>query len=268
MVPIGIAIPIGIEGTPMNSPAQSRLRIEHTKESIARRLHATRQHSYLGDFVLGAVDGAVTTFAIVAGAAGAGLSNGVVLILGVANVLADGFSMAAGNFLRARSDQQHLDRFRRMEESHIDRIPEGEREEIRQIYQAKGFEGQMLENIVKVITEDRQQWVNTMLTEEWGLQLQPPSPWRAGLATMAAFVLAGLVPLVPLFFMLQRNASDTFAASSIFTGCAFLTIGLIRGRIADENPLKSALETFFIGSSAAAVAFLVGWLLEGLVMRQ
>ena len=84
------------------------LQSEHTTEAIARRLTAAKSHSYLGDFVLGAVDGAVTTFAIVAGAAGAGLSNGVVLVLGLANVLADGFSMAAGNFLRARSDQQVL----------------------------------------------------------------------------------------------------------------------------------------------------------------
>src|SRR5688500_11987165 len=165
--------------------------------------------------MLGAVDGAVTTFAIVSGAAGAGLPNGIVLVLGFSNVLADGFSMAAGNFLRARSDQQHLERFRRMEETHIDRIPEGEREEIRQIFQGKGFEGEMLEKIVKVITDDRQQWVNTMLTEEWGLQLHPPSPWLSGLATMAAFVMAGLVPLLPLIFMLHRRAGDSFAASAV-----------------------------------------------------
>jgi VIT1/CCC1 family predicted Fe2+/Mn2+ transporter len=81
---------------------------------------------------------------------------------------------------------------------------------------------------------------------------------------MAAFVLAGLVPLVPLIFMLQRSASDSFAASSIFTGFAFLTIGLIRGRVANENPLKSTLETLFVGGSAATVGFLVGWMLEGL----
>src|SRR5688500_6274029 len=177
--------------------------------------------------MLGAVDGAVTTFAIVSGAAGAGLPNGIVLVLGFSNVLADGFSMAAGNFLRARSDQQLLDRFRRMEESHIEHIPEGEREEVRQIFQGKGFDGEVLEKIVSVITEDRQQWVNTMLTEEWGLQLQPPAPWRAALATMSAFVLAGIVPLLPLVLMLQQPASDSFVMSSICTGVAFFTVGLI-----------------------------------------
>src|SRR6476469_519175 len=109
----------------MNSSGE-RLHREHTSEAIAQRLATAKNHSYLGDFVLGAVDGAVTTFAIVAGAAGAGLSNGVVIVLGLANVLADGFSMAARNFLRARADQQLLQRFRRLEETHIDRIPEGE----------------------------------------------------------------------------------------------------------------------------------------------
>ena len=248
----------------MHSPAQSGLGSDHTKEAIAERLRSARRHSYLGDFMLGAVDGAVTTFAIVAGSAGAGLPNGIVLVLGFSNVLADGFSMAAGNFLRARSDQQLLERFRRMEEAHIDRIPEGEREEVRQIFQGKGFDGEVLEKIVSVITEDRQQWVNTMLTEEWGLQLQPPAPWRAALATMSAFVLAGIVPLLPLVLMLQQPASDSFVLSSICTGVAFFLMGLIRGRIAGDHPLIAGVETLFVGGAAATLAFVVGWLLEGL----
>lgn len=246
----------------MNPPKRDALKLEHTKEAISRRLAGATQHSYLGDFVLGAVDGAVTTFAIVAGAAGAGMSSGVALVLGVANVLADGFSMAAGNFLRARSDQQMLEQFRRMEESHIDHIPDGEREEVRQIFQAKGFEGDVLERIVQVITEDRQQWVNTMLTEEWGLRLNLPSPFWAGAATMAAFVLAGLVPLIPLVFALQQPANDSFPLSSLLTGATFLGIGIARGRTLGQPPLWSGLETLFIGGSAAAVAYFVGRLLH------
>jgi len=243
------------------------LKSDHTTEAIARRLAAAKSHSYLGDFVLGAVDGAVTTFAIVAGAAGAGLSNGIVLVLGLANVLADGFSMAAGNFLRARADQEVLQRFRRLEETHIERIPEGEREEIRQIFRGKGFEGETLERVVEVITEDRQRWVNTMLTDEWGLRLEPPSPWRAALATLSAFVLAGLVPLVPMVALMHRRASESFAVSAILTGATFFSIGLIRGRVADQRPLASGVETFVIGGSAALVAFLVGWFLQGLAAQ-
>lgn len=240
-----------------------RLHHQHTPEAIAGRLSEAKRHHYLGDFVLGAVDGAVTTFAIVAGATGAGLSAGVALVLGLANVLADGFSMAVGNFLRARSDQQVLARYRQEEELHIDHIPDGEREEVRQIFQNKGFSGETLEDIVRVITDDRRQWVDTMLTEEWGLQLEPPSPWRAGLATFAAFLLAGLVPLCPLFFGLGGEAADLFVISSVLTALTFFLIGLLRGRVLNERMWWSGLETLLIGGAAASAAYLVGWLLEG-----
>lgn len=243
-----------------NTPRQ--LQSEHTPEAIKRRIAAATQHSYLGDFVLGAVDGAITTFAIVAGAAGAGLSNGVVMVLGLANVLADGLSMAAGNYLRARSDQQLVDRFRRQEEMHIDHIPDGEREEIRQIFRNKGFDGATLDNIVEVITQDRRRWVDTMLTEEWGLQLTPPSPWRAGLATFFAFLLAGLVPLVPVMFALAQHAGDTFLWSAALTGVTFFAVGYARGLVVDRRPWTAGCETLLIGGAAASVAYLVGKLLE------
>jgi VIT1/CCC1 family predicted Fe2+/Mn2+ transporter len=151
-----------------------------------------------------------------------------------------------------------------MEEMHIERVPEGEREEIRQIFRSKGFEGDVLEKIVKVITEDRQQWVDTMLTEEWGLPLRPPSPWRAGLTTLAAFVLVGLIPLLPVMVLLGGEAGSAFIASTVLTGMAFLVVGFIRGRVVDHRPLASAIETLLIGGSAAAMAFIVGRMLEGL----
>jgi VIT1/CCC1 family predicted Fe2+/Mn2+ transporter len=237
----------------------------HTPEAIADRIMADTRHSYVGDFVLGAVDGAVTTFAIVAGAAGAGLSSGVAIVLGLANVLADGFSMAVGNFLKSRSDRQLLERFRRMEEMHIDEMPAAEREEIRQIFAGKGFDGSILDEIVRVITEDRKQWVDTMLTEEWGLQLNPPIPLYAALATMSAFVLAGMVPIVPLFFATEDSAADMFSIAALMTGITFFAIGYLRGRTSHEHrPWLSGLETLGIGGAAAMLAYVVGVLLEGL----
>lgn len=234
---------------------------QHTPEAIQQRITAAREHSYLGDFVLGAVDGAVTTFAIVAGAVGAGLTSGVAVVLGLANVAADGFSMAVSNYLKARADRQVVERFRKMEEAHIDRIPEKEAEEIRQIFAHKGFDGAVLEEIVQVITRDRTRWVNTMLTEEWGLPLESPSPRRAALTTFAAFVLAGLVPLAPLFFVSWFSASQVFVASAVLTGLTFFTIGLIRGRLAERNAWAAGFETLGVGGTAAALAFFIGaWL--------
>lgn len=247
----------------MPQPPTRPLEHEHTPEAIAKRLREDSDHSLLGDFVLGAVDGTITTFAIVSGVAGAGLSTGVALVLGLANVLADGFSMAVGNYLKARSDHEVLARFRAIEERHIDREPEGEREEIRQIYLAKGFEGPVLEEIVTTITQERKRWVDTMLTEEWGLQLVPSRPWLAGLITFTAFVLAGFVPLVPLALTMYLTPQQTFLSSAVCTALTFLAIGAIRGRLTSRPLAPAALETLLVGGSAAALAYLVGLLLRG-----
>ena len=113
--------------------------LEHSRapEAIARRLKAKPTHSYLRDFVYGAIDGIVTTFAVVAGVAGARLSTAIVVILGLANLVADGFSMAVGNFLATQAERQLKDKARAMEQKHIETVPEGEKEEIRQIFSGK-----------------------------------------------------------------------------------------------------------------------------------
>ena len=239
------------------------LESQHTPRAIQSRLQAATEHSYLGDFVLGAVDGTVTTFAVVSGVAGAGMDSFVAIILGLANLLADGFSMAVGNYLSTQADRQVVDRVRRMEEAHIERIPEGEREEIRQIFKAKGFDGPLLEEIVQVITQDRKQWVDTMLTEEFGLRLETPSPVKAGLTTFAAFVLAGAIPLLPFLLPGRLEPRTIFALSAACTACAFFLIGVAKGHVVHRSLLLSGLETLGIGSAAALLAYLVGLALGG-----
>lgn len=234
---------------------------EHTEEAIAARLGGATQHSYLGDFVLGAVDGTVTTFAVVAGSAGAELPAGIAIVLGLANVLADGFSMAVGNYLKTKSEHELVEKARRREERHILRYPAGEREEIRQIFMSKGFEGDLLDQITDTITQNRKQWVDTMLTDELGLQLEPPSPVKAGLVTFTAFVLAGLVPILPLFLASTLGPDRTFLASAVATAVTFAVIGAVKGRVVHRPMAAAALETLAVGGGAALLAYLVGdWL--------
>lgn len=236
------------------------LSAEHRPERIRERLDAARSHSYLGDAVLGGIDGSVTTFAVVAGCAGGGLPAGVAILLGMANLMADGFSMAAGNHQAVRTRREQLARARAHEEHHVATVPEGEREEIRHIYRRKGFEGEALEQAVATITADRRLWVDTMLTEELGLPLEEPNPVRAALATFAAFLLVGLVPLLPLFVP-GLNWDQAFAASCVMTGAAFFGVGLFKGRVLGTSMWRGGLETLAVGGVAAALAYAVGaWL--------
>jgi VIT1/CCC1 family predicted Fe2+/Mn2+ transporter len=236
------------------------LETTHTSDAIAKRLGSVGRHSYLGDFVLGAIDGTVTTFAVVAGVTGAGLPNHIALILGLANLVADGFSMAVSNFLGARAEAQVVDRVRRHEEKHIEAVPEGEREEIRQIFAAKGFGGETLERIVEVISRNRDVWVDTMLSEERGLARKGADPLRAAAATFAAFAVAGLIPLLPFLF----SWKIAFEASAGITAAAFFAIGIARGLILRRPALRSGLGILAMGG-AAALAFAAAFLLRGLV---
>lgn len=248
-------------------PELERLHEEHRPESVRRRLASAAGASYLRDFVYGAIDGTITTFAVVSGVVGADLAAGVVVVLGLANLVADGFSMAVSNFLGTRAEAQERDRIRDEEHRHIDLVPEGEREEIRQIFASKGFAGETLQQIVDVICSDRDLWIDTMLKEEHGLTLAGPSPWKAGAATLVAFLLAGSIPLLVFFWDLLTgwDASNLFLWSALMTGVGFFLIGALKSRFVDEAWHRAGFETLAVGGFAAALAFAVGLGLRGIV---
>ncbi len=236
------------------------LQREHQPDAVRRRLASQQNPSYLGDAVLGGIDGCVTTFAIVAASSGGGLPVTVILILGIANLLADGFSMGVGNYQSTKSQRELIDKIRRMEQRHIRLVPEGEREEIRQIYRAKGFGGEVLEDIVDTISSDEELWINTMLVEEHGLRLQTPSPSWAALVTFAAFCAVGAIPLLP--YLLPGIApAMLFPVSASATAGAFFLVGLAKGYHLEQGMIRGGLETLAMGGAAASLAYIVGaWL--------
>jgi VIT1/CCC1 family predicted Fe2+/Mn2+ transporter len=245
----------------------SALESDHTPQAVRARLGVAPEVSYLRDFIYGAIDGAVTTFAVVAGVQGADLDETVVIILGGANLFADGFSMAASNFLGSRAERQRRERARKEEQRHIRLIPEGEREEIRHIFAAKGFAGDDLERVVDVITSDEELWTETMMSEELGFGSSEPNEYRAALATLVAFLTVGFLPLLVFVYDLAipSRVEDAFVWSAVMTGVAFLVVGGLKSRFVDQSWWRSALETLAVGGVAATLAYFAGALLEKVV---
>lgn len=231
---------------------------QHTPESIKERISQNEGKASIRDFIYGAIDGIVTTFAIVAGVKGANLSEATILILGFSNIVADGFSMAASNYLGTKAEQDERKLLWEYESTQIDKEPEGEEEEIRQIFIAKGFKGELLDNAVKLVVEDRHQWVEMMLAEEYGLSSNVRSPIRAAGMTFFAFMLFGLIPLIPYLLDIKND----FFVTTIFTGIAFYILGSLKSLWSLESSWMSGIKTLFIGSLAASFAYFIGVFLK------
>lgn len=226
-----------------------------------------RFSDYLGEFVYGGIDGSVTTFAVVAGAAGAGLSSQVVIILGFANLIADGFAMSVGSYLSKKSEQQNFDKHKKVEYWEVEHLPEKEKEEIREIYRNKGFEGELLEQVVATITADKDRWVDVMMKEELEMMEEQRSPLTMGAVTFASFVSIGLIPLlIYVYDYVSPLHTNLFFISTAMTSAAFLFIGWLKTYVTQTSRWKGMLETLALGSAAAALSYVVGNWLEKLVV--
>lgn len=248
----------------MPTPLREQLLGDHEPAAVRSRLAKPIQASTLPDAILGGIDGCVTTFAVVSGAFGAGFSPRVALVLGFANLLADGFSMAVSNYEAGQAKLAEIASAERTERQHIALVPEGEREEIRQVFRAKGLEDELVEQVVEALCRDPDVWVATMLREEYGLSAVGLSPVRAAFTTFAAFLIVGTLPLMP--YALPGLDHDTqFLVSLILAGCVFLGIGMLKSVVYGLSAWRSGLRTLFMGTAAAGLAFATGYLAQGLV---
>ncbi len=218
---------------------------------------------YLPELVYGSMDGIVTTFAVVAGSAGADLTINIILILGLSNLIADGLSMSIGSYLSKKSEQDNYNKHLRIEEWEIENMPEDEKQEIVDIYKAKGFSGAELEMVVNRITANKQVWIDTMMKDELGLSIEKKSPFRSGLSTLMAFVVAGGIPLIVYVFAYSGKVGlNPFFLSSVVTLLAFILIGYIKTYVTKIGLLRSIVETLVLGASAATAAYFLGDYLE------
>lgn len=234
-----------------------------------KKLHSQQKilffnKDYIAEFVYGGIDGAITTFAVVAGAEGASLGLSVVVILGVANLIADGFSMSVGNFFSTKAERDTFERHKQVEYWEIENLREKEVEEIREIYAAKGFKGELLEQVVEVITADKDIWVDTMMKEELEMVKSDKTPYKTAGMTFFSFLIVGSVPLLSYVFagtgpVVQQ---DLFLYSCILTAVALAIVGSFKSIVTEKNMIIGISETLLLGGLAALLAYFVGDVLE------
>jgi len=234
-------------------------------ERAAQEEHGGAGDQYLGDLVYGGLDGVVTTFAVVSGVVGASLGSDVILILGLANLLADGFSMASGAYLSTKSGQEVYRREEERERWEVEHFPDGERAELLEVYLQRGFTRDEAGQLVEIHSRQPDRWVIAMMVDELRMLPDERKPMTSAGATLAAFVLAGSLPLVAYVagLFIPIPPPSAFAASIVLAGLALFGLGAAKVFVTQRNPIRSGLEMLAVGSLAGVVAYVVGAFLKG-----
>ncbi len=220
-------------------------------------------YNWLPDFVYGGSDGAVTTFAVVAGVVGANLSTPVILILGFANLLADGFSMAVGKYSSDSAELERIDHIRKSEEESILLNPKEEKGEIREILRRWGFHGEDLSRAQKIITSNPIIWVKMMLNHEFNIIEENVNPVKGATVTFLSFLAIGLIPLLGYASQSLTGLEEDqlFIGTAAATLFALFIVGTVKSRFSSRHWLVTGTQTALIGGLAAGISYVVGALL-------
>ncbi|MEO8581248.1 MAG: VIT1/CCC1 transporter family protein [Patescibacteria group bacterium] len=232
----------------------------------AEKIHGVFDSGLLKAAVFGANDGIVTTFAVVAGVAGAGLSPSIILIMGIANLIADGISMGMGDYLGERSERRHKQHQFEIEKWEIRNIPNEEKTELIEYFVKKGVDIGEAEKLASTITKYPKLWTELGFIDEMGVVPNFDGKiWKTGAMTFLAFMLAGSLPLMPYFVEFAGfplALSYQFPLSILSTAGTLFFVGSLRTFITKGTWWKNGLEMLVIGATAASAAYIVGALIE------
>lgn len=246
----------------MAAQAHRKRMIEHS----AKEQHGGQGSQYIGSMVYGGLDGVVTTFAAVSGVAGANLGAHIVLIMGLANLLADGLSMAVGAYLSDKSEHEYYEREYQRESWEVEHFPQGEKDEMIEIYKEQGYSDEDAKQLIEIISTNKESWVEQMMLLELGLLKDDKKPIISGLVTFIAFLIAGAIPLAGYLITNAAGASGqtSFLISAFVSGLTLFALGAAKVKVTGLKPLRSGIEMLLVGGIAAVVAFAVGLFLKGI----
>ena len=213
------------------------------------------------DIVIGMSDGLTVPFALAAGISGTGAATHIVVTAGMAEIVAGSIAMGLGGYLAAKTDFEHFTTEQQRENWEIDHLEEKEKEEVAEIFRNYGMTDVQIAPILVSMTKDRKQWLDFMMRFELGLETPDPKRARVSALTIGiSYIVGGLIPLSP--YILIQDISIALTISVIVTLIALFLFGYIKGRFTGTKPLKSGLQTVFVGGVAAGVAFLLARLIS------
>ena len=222
---------------------------------------------YLGEFVYGGIDGCVTTFAVVAGSVGAGLDSAVIIILGFANLLADGFAMSVGAYLSTKTEKDNYRKYKIRELESDKQDPNYKKVRITHVFKSLGYKEQALNVVVDQVTKDSDRWIDIVLKEEMKIIPENKSPLKIGGVTYFSFILIGIIPLlIYVIDFIFPIKGDLFVIASVLTGLGFLIIGWLKAYVNNTRISKGIIETLALGAVAAIVAYFIGDFLESIIV--
>ena len=220
------------------------------------RLESHKTGNFLRDVILGGQDGLVNVLGIVLGVSAAGGDIKILFAAALAATFSEALSMGAVAYTSTLTERDHYLRELKIEENEIRDLPDIEREEIRTIYRAKGFTGDLLENIVNTISSNKENWIKFMMGEELHMEpVETKKVLRASIIVTVAAIIGSLIPLTP-FLILER--SGAVLASVIVSALALFAIGAYEAISFVGDWRKSGIRMVLIGLGAALVGFMIG----------
>ncbi len=222
-----------------------------------------RSSDFITDVVIGMSDGLTVPFALAAGLSGAVHSNSVVITAGIAEIVAGSIAMGLGGYLAGKTEQEHFESELKREYDEIEAVPEKEKEEVRLIFAEYGLNEQTQIAIADDLAKDKHKWVDFMMKYELGLEKPDANRARNSAATIGgSYIVGGLIPLTAYFFTQTPYEGLTFSA--ILTVICLFIFGYFKSKVTGQPPLKGAIKVTVIGITAAAAAFAVASLFNGM----
>jgi len=232
-------------------------------EILAQREHLTMRN-YMRDVILGSNDGLVSIFALVLGVAGSGFIARDIFLAGLAGTIAGAISMAIGEYLSTKSQEQVFDSEKELELLHIRHDFESEKQELYDIYASKGFTGDLLERIVDHLVSNEDVMLEEMMTEEFGvLEDERRTPWIAAMLSGTSFTVGSLPSFLPFLFV--ATVLSGLLISGVLSLLSLFIVGAMKGYITKFNIYKLGLENLLLGALGGIVTYSIGALVGGTV---